>query len=166
MLTTNGNRHTCHLQAAQARRSLARSLHIALLDRKARSRCADQQDESELEGGHWRHPLLHSQICPINAPFVRNVSRPSTIGKGTRSRFIYPSRSGCARFTELVLLSQEVKSFAASFVDWQHLPMLILKDITTLCARTENWMSGLFIAKTISFSTYDLFTMPSMRAGL
>ena len=146
---SHGSHHMpCPQQAVQEHRNRVNFQAIAHRDPKTLSKCVVLHAR---KGSHdadvWNQRPPYPSACRTNAPSARKSSRPNTTGSVTRSRSIYHSSDGFARFRALVLprsLSESsVVSFAARFGRMTH----ILKRTTTRHVRREVYRSARFTAK-------------------
>ena len=161
-----GDLNTCHPRAALVRRSPARSLHIIPPDLRARSKCVELVEESVPQDADLsRRKPSQGPTCPINALSAQKSSARSMTGRDTKSHYIYHSRDGYVHFTGRVLLSLTVRIFVVCFAEKLRQRMPTSKHITIFRVKIETWMSALSTERTILYSTYVLFTMPSTKLG-
>jgi len=104
-IINHGNRlMPCLRQAVQGPPNRVNSRVTAHQARKHLSRCAAHRARSAPhDAGVLIRRKSHPSVCRTNARFALRSSRLSTIGSGTRSRFIYRLKDGYAHSKALLL---------------------------------------------------------------
>ena len=152
---SHGSHHMpCPQQAVQERPNRVNFQAIAHQGPKTLSKCVvlhARKGSPDVDVWNQRLPCLSA--CRTNAPSARKSSRPNTTGSVTKSRSIYHSRDGFARFRALVLPRSRSESSVVSFAVRFGLITPILKRITTRHVRREVYRSARFTAKITLSST-------------